>query len=249
MEPILTFYDIPSTQPGNAWSPNTWKTRHSLNYKGIPYKTVWLEYEEIEPVSKRLGAAPTRNKPDGRPHYTLPMIHDPSTGAVVSESIKITEYLDETYPDTPRLFPAGTAAFQHVFEEYVGSLLLGTLPLYALPASHAILNPVSEAYFRRTREALFGKTFEELTPKGEEHVKSMQKIKDALGKIDGWIKLNGAECSYIMGDTISFADVWMVSYLKWIQLVLPDLWEEIKLWHDGRWASLLQDFEKYAKVA
>jgi glutathione S-transferase len=75
----------------------------------------------------------------------------------------------------------------------------------------------------------------------------MQKIKDALGKIDGWMKLNGPNSSYIMGDTISFADVWMVSYLKWIQLV-PDLWEEIKLWHDGRWQSLLQDFEKYATV-
>jgi hypothetical protein len=54
--------------------------RYSLNYKGIPYKTVWLEYEEIEPFSKRLGALPTSNKPDGRPHYTLPMIHDPATG-------------------------------------------------------------------------------------------------------------------------------------------------------------------------
>ncbi|KAJ7263877.1 hypothetical protein C8J57DRAFT_1333079 [Mycena rebaudengoi] len=248
MEPILTFYDIPSTQPGNAWSPNTWKTRHSLNYKGIPYKTVWLEYEEIEPASKRLGATPTSNKPDGRPHYTLPMIHDPTTGAVVSESTKIAEYLDKAYPDTPRLLPAGTAAFQRVFEEYVGSLLVGTLAWYARPAVHAKLNPVSKEYFRRTMETLCGKTLEEFTPKGEEHVKSMQKIKDALGKIDGWIKLNGPNSSYIMGDTISFADVWLVSYLKWIRLAVPDLWEEIKPWHDGRWASLLQDFEKYATV-
>ncbi|KAJ7263876.1 hypothetical protein C8J57DRAFT_1070260 [Mycena rebaudengoi] len=264
MQPILTFYDIPSTLPDKAWSPNTWKTRqveyisnfnialllhcrYSLNYKSIPYKTVWLEYEEIEPVSKRLGAAPTSNKPDGGPHYTLPMIHDPTTGAVVSESIKIAEYLDKAYPDTPRMLPAGTAAFQRVFEEYVGSLLVGTLGWYARPAAHAKLNPVSKEYFRRTREALYGKTFEEFTPKGDEHVKSMQKIKDALGKIDGWMKLNGPNSSYIMGDTISFADVWMVSYLKWIQLV-PDLWEEIKLWHDGRWQSLLQDFEKYATV-
>jgi hypothetical protein len=42
----------------------------------------------------------------------------------------------------------------------------------------------------------------------------VQKIKDAPGKIDTWMKLNGPNSSYIMGDTISFADVWMVSYLK-----------------------------------
>jgi glutathione S-transferase len=83
---------------------------------------------------------------------------------------------------------------------------------------------------------------------GEEHVKSMEKIKDALGKIDAWIKLSGPTSSHIMGDTISFADVWTVSHLKWIQLVVPDFWEEIQLWHDGRWANLLQDFEKYGTV-
>jgi glutathione S-transferase len=73
-------------------------------------------------------------------------------------------------------------------------------------------------------------------------------LKDALGKVDRWIELNGRNSSYIMGDTISFADIWLVSYLKWMRLVVPGLWEEIKPWHGGRWASLLQDFEKYATV-
>ncbi|KAJ7483558.1 hypothetical protein FB451DRAFT_1234964 [Mycena latifolia] len=79
MTPPIVFYDIPSTLPNKCWSPNTWKTRYALNFKGIPYKTSWVEYPDIEPLSREVGAAPTRNKPDGRPHYTLPMIHDPST--------------------------------------------------------------------------------------------------------------------------------------------------------------------------
>ncbi|KAJ7211850.1 hypothetical protein C8J57DRAFT_1604736 [Mycena rebaudengoi] len=178
MEPIPTFYDIPSTLPGNAYSNfNIGPYYHAAGNRSItrasPYKTIWLEYEEMEPISKSLGAAPTRNKPDGRPHYTLPMIHDPCTGAVVSESIKITEYyLDKVYPDTPRLLPAGTAAFQRVFEDGVAAL------------AKAISG---------TREVLYGKTFEELAPKDE---------------------LRPPHSSYIMGDTVSFADVWMVSYLK-----------------------------------
>jgi glutathione S-transferase len=88
-------------------------------------------------------------------------------GAVVSDSIKIGEYLDKAYPDTPRLSPAGTAAFQRVFEEYAGSLLISTLRWYALPGSYANLNSASKGYFRRTKEETLGKTLEEVTPKGE----------------------------------------------------------------------------------
>ncbi|KAJ7277095.1 hypothetical protein C8J57DRAFT_1060832 [Mycena rebaudengoi] len=119
MEPRPTFYDIPFTLPGSAWSPNTWKTRqYSFNYKGIPLQD---HRAGVRGDKADQCAAPTRNKPDGRPHYMLPMIHDPSTGAVVSESNKITEYLDKAYPDTPRLLPAWTAAFQRVFEDGVAA--------------------------------------------------------------------------------------------------------------------------------
>jgi hypothetical protein len=58
--------------------------RYSLNYKGIQYDTVWLEYPEIEGFSKQVGVSPTKYKPDGRPTYTLPMIHDPTTGKLSS---------------------------------------------------------------------------------------------------------------------------------------------------------------------
>jgi hypothetical protein len=43
------------------------------------------------------------------------------------------------------------------------------------------------------------------------------------GKIDGWIKLNGPNSLYIMDDTISLADVWMVSYLKFPQVIEGEL--------------------------
>jgi glutathione S-transferase len=46
-----------------------------------------------------------------------------------------------------------------------------------------------------------------------------------------------------MGDRIAFADIWIAAYLRWIQLVMPERWEEVKLWHDGRWAMLLDSLE------
>ncbi|RDB26472.1 Glutathione S-transferase-like protein ustS [Hypsizygus marmoreus] len=100
MSNVITFYDIPSTLPGKAWSANTWKTRYSLNFKGLPYKTVWVEYPDIAELSKKLGIAPTNEGPNG-PNYTLPAIYDPTTGTALAESIAIAEYLDKTYPDTP----------------------------------------------------------------------------------------------------------------------------------------------------
>jgi len=39
--------------------------RYALNYKRLPYKTVWVEFHEIEPVAKKVGAKPTTAKPNG----------------------------------------------------------------------------------------------------------------------------------------------------------------------------------------
>ncbi|KAF4617880.1 hypothetical protein D9613_006292 [Agrocybe pediades] len=82
----ITFYDIPSDCVG-AWSSNTWKTRFCLNYKGIPYNTVWVEYPDIEELSKKLGLKPTGKAfwDASKDYYSLPAIHDPSTGVYISE--------------------------------------------------------------------------------------------------------------------------------------------------------------------
>jgi hypothetical protein len=46
-------YDLPSKQ-GTAWSLNPWKTRLILNFKGIDYKTEWVEFPDVEPKMKSL---------------------------------------------------------------------------------------------------------------------------------------------------------------------------------------------------
>lgn len=40
-------YDLPSKGDCKCWSPNTWKVRLPLNFKGIPYTTEWVEYPDI----------------------------------------------------------------------------------------------------------------------------------------------------------------------------------------------------------
>ncbi|KAJ7206341.1 hypothetical protein GGX14DRAFT_643407 [Mycena pura] len=238
----IVLYDIPSSHPHNAWSPNTLKTRYALNYKGLRYMTEWVEYPDIESVSKDIGAAPTDNKPDGRPHYTFPAIRDLSTEAVISDSTKIAAYLDRTYPDTPRLMPAHGFGLFRAFEDAVRPLLDPLFP-FVLPPTQAILNPPSGAYFRHTREESYGMPLEALAPTGEAGAAA-----DNFGKMDEWFRAGGEDGVYMMGNAVCYADMWLAAYVLWVKLVLPEKWEDIKTWHGGRWATLLENLEKYGTV-
>ena len=51
-----------------------------LHYKGLPFRTQWVEYPDIEPTLRLLDALPTSKNEDGSDYYTLPVIHDDSTG-------------------------------------------------------------------------------------------------------------------------------------------------------------------------
>jgi glutathione S-transferase len=93
----------------------------NLNYKRIPYKTVWVEYPYIKPLYLELKQEPTTIA-NGKPEYTLPAIHDPNTGTFVSDSFRIAQYLDKTYPDRP-LIPEGTAGLQSAFDAYMWSII------------------------------------------------------------------------------------------------------------------------------
>lgn len=49
----IVLYDLASTK-NVCFSPVVWRIRMMLNYKKIPYKTVFLEMPDIEPTLKEL---------------------------------------------------------------------------------------------------------------------------------------------------------------------------------------------------
>lgn len=143
MEPIV-FYDIPANNDKcMAWSPNTWKIRYVLNYKCLKYRTEWVEYPDIEDLCREIGAPPTNTKPDGRAHYTLPVIQDPNTKAVIADSDAIAKYLEETYPHAPPLFPNGTRAFQCAFFQLARPAIQPAVLHLVIPHVWALLRPRS----------------------------------------------------------------------------------------------------------
>jgi hypothetical protein len=123
--------------------------RYSLNYKGLSYRTEWIEFPDIEAHCKAIGASATSTNIDGSPFYTLPVIKDLSTGAVVSESAAIAKYLDDTYPSTPALFVDSESISQLAFIRAHGD---ATKELWDFALPRIKLHPVSDAYLRRTKE-------------------------------------------------------------------------------------------------
>jgi len=67
-------------------------------------------------------------------------IHDPSTGAYISDSILIAEYLEKTYPDTSKVFPHNTLASQDAFLVAFGGNL-SALWNFVIPAICSKLSP------------------------------------------------------------------------------------------------------------
>ncbi|KIM40954.1 hypothetical protein M413DRAFT_19076 [Hebeloma cylindrosporum] len=247
----ITFYDIPSTNPGRSWSANLFKTRYTLNLKGIPYKTEWVEFPDIEPLCKKLGIPPTGKNAVGGDHYSLPAIHDPSTGVSLSDSLLIAEYLERTYPDTPQVFPHNTIALQVAFVDAFRSNISAIWD-FLTPAACAKFNPRSEEYFRRTRKEWLGKDMEDMAPKGDAAVAEWARFKNGLDKVDAWYSaktgaVNGGP--FLLGKTPSWGDIVVASYFVMMRIVWgedSEQWKDISSWNGGRWAGIvgaLKSFE------
>jgi len=217
--------------------------------KGISYKTEWVQFPDIEPLSKKLGIPPTSKKADGSDLYTLPAIHDTSTGVYVSDSILIAEYLEKTYPDTPQVFPYHTHALQAAFTAaFVNNI--SALWNFIVPAASNKLNPRSQEYFRRTREKTFGKALEDIAPKGEVAIVEWERFKDGLGKADAWYAKNGGQGPFLLGETPSWGDIIVAGYLNWTRVVWGDdsqQWKDVSSWNNGRWVAIIEALKKYEK--
>ncbi|KAI0754884.1 hypothetical protein C8Q80DRAFT_1247739 [Daedaleopsis nitida] len=252
-KPII-FYDIPGNVRGKleAWSPNTWKTRFCLNIKGIPYKTVWVEYPDIEPLCKKLGLQPVEQWPDGSPIYTLPVISDPNTDTVLIDSAPIARYLDKTYPDGPRLIPADADALIAAFEDaFWGAFPRGSIAPLVYPAVYwHTLREKSKPYFRRTRENI-GVNLAERTP--EERVQHWALLQKGMHKVAEWLEADGAKKLLFMGDEvgITYADIIIAGLFMWFKKPFGEEsqeWKDMLSWDDGRWGRFMAAFEKYEAV-
>ncbi|KAG9313917.1 hypothetical protein JVU11DRAFT_4689 [Chiua virens] len=239
MLPIV-LYDIPSKLPGKSWTPNPARPRFVLSYKNLPFETVWVEYPDIAPRLKEIGASPN-TLTDGRVQYTVPVISDPNTGAIVTDSWEIAEYLDKTYPEKP-IFPKGSKGLIKAFDAALLPLA-GDSFRFSILRSSQILNERSLEYFIPTREAYFGAKVDEWSPEGPTRDAHWALIEKSYGIAKQFY--DKGEGRWLMGDTFSYADITFAVRSQWLKKVFrADEWERIASLHGRKWEKLLADVEK-----
>ncbi|KIK62806.1 hypothetical protein GYMLUDRAFT_260044 [Collybiopsis luxurians FD-317 M1] len=247
---MITFYDLDGKMKGAPWSTNAWKTRYSLNFKGLPYKTVWLEYADVEPTMKKIGAPPTTVKPDGSPRYTIPAIYDDSTGIAITDSALVAEYLDKIYPDTPVLIPRGTNALQSAFQEL---LYLKMTPLFSLcvpDISSRLVNSGNAEYFEKQVALDLGvPSLEVMRVSGQARKDRWMKVQEAFGGFHNMLKDGD---TWIMGDKPSFVDFVLASIILSVRNLYGKEsreYQDMMNWHGGRWNRMMKILdEKYSAV-
>ncbi|KAL0571111.1 hypothetical protein V5O48_010843 [Marasmius crinis-equi] len=247
-KPII-LYDIAS-QVG-SWSPNVWKAKYALAYYGVPYETHFLEFPEIEPKAKEIGAAPTGKWADGRDQYTCPFIQDPNTGKVVSDSLNVAIYLETTYLKDPKktLFPAGTVTLQQAFGAAVFTKL-GNAARFVLNQTAERMNPASKDYFYEARKDMTGgAALQDVKPKGDDIPKVWKAVEEDFGAIDSWYASKSDK--FASGnDKIIYVDVAVAGLFAWVRSVYgadSAEWGLASTWQNGRWGTYIKEFEKYEK--
>ncbi|KAF8515796.1 hypothetical protein BU17DRAFT_93212 [Hysterangium stoloniferum] len=253
-DPKITFFDIASLRQLQAWSPNTWKARLVLNYKQIPYKTVWLSFPDIEDSLKKIGGKSTGVKPNkggNAPLYTLPAILDESgdTPVVIADSLAIAEYLDAKYPDRPVL-PKTGRALEHAFEEFFEHVPKMPLTIVMMGPVLEIQDARGKPYVAQTRWDWYNFKPSEISPEGPVREGHWNDVEKGLDKLAEVLDKNGPDAEWVAGGSEpTRADFIMVAFLIFVKIVSPDEWgKRIKPLNGGRWDKLLKKTEVWQTV-
>ncbi|KLO12300.1 hypothetical protein SCHPADRAFT_915666 [Schizopora paradoxa] len=249
-KPFVTLYDIRDATQSNGWIPSIWRIRLILNYKRLPYRTVWIDFPEIDRTMRSINAPYTSRRSDGRPVYTLPVIVDPirspAAPVVLSNASAIAEYLEVAYPARP-LFPDGTKALQTLFVHYLqGDFSRPLLPIM-VPLSHQRLPERSQAHFFNP-----GQAPHEPYPPGPSREQAWRAVRDNFDFLATVLDKNNGDDGdgdLVSGRDLTYSDFALCAILIWIEKVSPqEGWPRIKQWNNGRWNRLMDRCRDYMDI-
>ncbi|KAL0095702.1 hypothetical protein J3Q64DRAFT_1711323 [Phycomyces blakesleeanus] len=234
MKPIQ-FYDLALKGLGEVpWSPNTYKTRFTLNIKELSYVTTWLSIDEIHTVIPKVtntGETPT-----------VPVIVDTEKDQVIQDSFKIAKYLEATYPQTPSLFHGNEQLHTSMQETFDTRLLRHLFCLSVLAIYRNCGDESMQAEFRKNKEQKFGVTLEQFAGNPEDHIKEIGNIlKDTKNTL--------TETLYLTGSKVGWADVVLASYLKMVDVLNHDVFESGILGSKEAEDSLRKWYERMSRYA
>jgi glutathione S-transferase len=260
----LVFYDISSPIQPRSYAPNPSKARLALSFKGVPFKTKWVDILDIPDVRKGLGCPAVRKLDDGSDFYTLPMLRDPISGTVVGDSFEIANYLEDMFPDSGgRLFPADSTCTGLEYESpakdtaFIAPLTSNegsknaayarfnwhvdaTFTAYVvLVGQYMPFNPHEADAVR----ALFAKrahvsSWDVLSVQGEAREQLKVAFKEALTSLAQLFMVHKTG-PYLEGKDANYADLIVGGWLNMFSATMPEEeWKDFRTWHNGVFAQL-----------
>ena len=269
-ETLIVFYDIASNQPLRTFAANPWKTRFALNFKGVRYRTQWVDMPDITSVRQELGVPANRTLPDGAPFHTLPVIMDAVTGKLLGDSFEIALYLDNAYPEAPSLFRPLTPGLTAAFNAHVDGVFTKFAGLCSqMPFDPRVLDEVMAIFARRA-----GAMSVDLELGSEQREKMLVSFEAALGELtkvywhtggttDYFWRAGGTEKSqsqrppsdrkeagpYLDGDEPVYADFIIGAWLKMMEAGMkPEDWQLVRTWQGGLWGRLVDALGKWSEI-
>lgn len=265
----ITFYDIAPRPPveKNAFAPNPWKSRLALNFKGVPYSTTWVALPNIAKTRIDLHVPAGRQFADGKDFYTLPIIHDLATGALVGDSFDIAVYLQKTYPSGGDLFPAQKLDFNyehpHIlvplsecndkdFPDYakfnmnVDAAFTAHVQLgvQGMPFEPATEDESKAEFVRRAGVS----QWEDFALSGEARTKLLDSLREMLGNLAALFSKDTSG-PFLLGSKASYADMIVGAWLRMMHVTFPeDEWNQVMSWHEGIFRQLHDALEEFAEV-
>ncbi|KAK4940201.1 hypothetical protein LTR10_019630 [Elasticomyces elasticus] len=212
--PEIVLYDLACTK-NVCFSPTVWRIRLMLNYKQIPYRTIFLEFPDIEPTLKGLGLALGKSASGSKSKYTVPAIHHVPTGVYMMESTSIARFLESTYPEPPVPLTSELGREIEAKARAVGGTAFRNS---IMPREIRILSPRSQEYFRRTREAALGHRLEDLLDPDQED-QAWDAVDDGMRAVSELMRMHSAEGPFVLGSRPSFTDFFIAGSLQSARMV------------------------------
>lgn len=193
-------FELCGTESDRVFSPYCWRTRMALAHKDIKAETIPWRFTEKDAIA---------------PHQSdkVPVLIDGDTS--VADSWAIANYLEDTYPDRPSLFGGeGGRAMGRMLNWWGDTVVLGGIfPMIAVDI-HALLRPVDQVYFRKTREARLGKTLEQAAANRDEAVEAFRQSLNPM-------RLTLKTQPYIGGASPNYADYIVFGPFQWARATSP----------------------------
>ena len=178
----------------------SWRTRMALRHKGLEFVSHPVAMSDKAAIAFSGGK-------------TVPIIKDGE--AIVRDSWKIAEYLEEKFTDRPTLFGGAIGrGVTQAFNTWVDRALVPLAMPVIVADVHERVDPADDTYFRQQFEGFLKCTLEESRSRRPQAV---ERLSRALEPMQATLKRQ----AFVCGAAPAYADYILFSVFQWMRVTSP----------------------------